>query len=71
MMVMMMPALFQSVCKHTNSHVDDTSTRNNNLWSTQRVAPCGNRTRYTFQPVAQPLRQPCSLNIVSILKRNH
>uniref|UniRef100_A0A2H1W031 SFRICE_022925 n=1 Tax=Spodoptera frugiperda TaxID=7108 RepID=A0A2H1W031_SPOFR len=23
-------------------------TRNNNLWITQRVAPCGNRTRYTL-----------------------
>ncbi|KAF9812956.1 hypothetical protein SFRURICE_016026 [Spodoptera frugiperda] len=24
-------------------------TRNNYLWITQRVAPCGNRTRYTFR----------------------
>ncbi|KAF9824805.1 hypothetical protein SFRURICE_019852 [Spodoptera frugiperda] len=24
-------------------------TRNNNLWITQRVAPCGNRTRYTLR----------------------
>ncbi|KAF9788985.1 hypothetical protein SFRURICE_019006 [Spodoptera frugiperda] len=25
-----------------------TQTRNNNLWITQRVTPCGNRTRYTL-----------------------
>ncbi|KAF9802339.1 hypothetical protein SFRURICE_009021 [Spodoptera frugiperda] len=24
-------------------------TRNNNLWITQRVAPCGNRTRYPLR----------------------
>ncbi|KAF9788816.1 hypothetical protein SFRURICE_018392 [Spodoptera frugiperda] len=29
---------------HIPTH--DTQTRNNKLWITQRIAPCGNRTRY-------------------------
>ncbi|KAF9791800.1 hypothetical protein SFRURICE_020199, partial [Spodoptera frugiperda] len=34
--------------KHTVSHAHDTQTRNNNLWITQRVVTCGNRTCYTL-----------------------
>uniref|UniRef100_A0A2H1VFQ0 SFRICE_001133 n=1 Tax=Spodoptera frugiperda TaxID=7108 RepID=A0A2H1VFQ0_SPOFR len=32
----------------TSSHTHDTQTQSNNLWITLRVAPYGNRTRYTL-----------------------
>ncbi|KAF9814099.1 hypothetical protein SFRURICE_000094 [Spodoptera frugiperda] len=40
-------------------HAHDTQTRDNNLWITQRVAPCGNRTRYTLR--GSCLVSQCSL----------
>ncbi|KAF9823650.1 hypothetical protein SFRURICE_019157, partial [Spodoptera frugiperda] len=51
------------VYKHTISHAHDTQTRNNNLWITQRAAPCGNRTRDTLHASQLP-SQPCSCLVV-------
>ncbi|KAF9810878.1 hypothetical protein SFRURICE_005304 [Spodoptera frugiperda] len=55
------------VHKYTSPHAHDTQTRNNNLWITLRVPPCGNRTRYTLHGyllVSQPSRQPCSRDTI-------
>ncbi|KAF9812026.1 hypothetical protein SFRURICE_021383, partial [Spodoptera frugiperda] len=35
-------------------HIHVTQPRNNTLWITQIVAPCGNRTRYTFRGTRLP-----------------
>ncbi|KAF9800004.1 hypothetical protein SFRURICE_016690 [Spodoptera frugiperda] len=49
------------VYKHTISHTHDTQIRNNYLLITQRVAPCGNRTRYTLYGSQLPSHRvnPC------------
>ncbi|KAF9799357.1 hypothetical protein SFRURICE_011853 [Spodoptera frugiperda] len=36
------------VYKHTSSHANNTPIQTNNLWITQKIAPCGNRARYTL-----------------------
>ncbi|KAF9823616.1 hypothetical protein SFRURICE_009161 [Spodoptera frugiperda] len=51
------------VYKHASSHTHDTQTRNNNFWITQRVAPCGNRIRYTLHDSRLP-RHPTNLAII-------
>ncbi|KAF9800501.1 hypothetical protein SFRURICE_020737 [Spodoptera frugiperda] len=43
-----------SVYKHTSSHTHQTQTSYNNMWITKRVAPCGNRARYTLHGIQLP-----------------
>ncbi|KAF9801435.1 hypothetical protein SFRURICE_013215 [Spodoptera frugiperda] len=51
------------VYKHASSHSYDTQTHTyNNLWITQRVAPCGNRTRYTLR--GSQLASHCANRVV-------
>ncbi|KAF9814165.1 hypothetical protein SFRURICE_014774, partial [Spodoptera frugiperda] len=45
------------VYKHTSSHAHDTHTRNNNLWITQIIAPCGNQTCYSLHGSRLPSRR--------------
>ncbi|KAF9793894.1 hypothetical protein SFRURICE_007425 [Spodoptera frugiperda] len=40
--------------------------RNNNLWITQRVAPCGNRTRYTLHGSQLPSHRPNCAVVVNV-----
>ncbi|KAF9797122.1 hypothetical protein SFRURICE_019743 [Spodoptera frugiperda] len=39
---------------HIHNLTHDIQTRKNNLWITQRVAPCGNRNRYTSRGIQLP-----------------
>ncbi|KAF9807598.1 hypothetical protein SFRURICE_008811, partial [Spodoptera frugiperda] len=55
------------VYKHTISHAHDTQTRNNNLWITQRVAPCENRTRYPLHGSQLPSHRASRAGILKTL----
>ncbi|KAF9818163.1 hypothetical protein SFRURICE_003904, partial [Spodoptera frugiperda] len=46
----------------------DTQTRNNNLWITQRVAPCGNRTRYPLHGSQLPSQRANRAVISTVLE---
>ncbi|KAF9791493.1 hypothetical protein SFRURICE_010967 [Spodoptera frugiperda] len=52
-----------------NKHISQqphTQTRDNILWITQRVAPCGNRTRYTLRGSCLPSHHTnCALKVFS------